>query len=59
VIFTDGTTTIGSSTVSITTHQAQLVTSTLAVGTHNITATYSESSSFTASASAVVMQVVN
>ena len=59
VTFKDGTTVIGSSTVSLTTRQAQLVTSTLSVGTHNITATYNGGTSFTASTSAILTQTVN
>jgi hypothetical protein len=52
VTFVDGTTTLGSSAVSTTTHQAQLVTSALSAGTHNIVATYNGSTAFTGSTSA-------
>ena len=57
--FKDGTTTIGTITVSATTQQAQLTTSTLSVGTHNITAAYSGSPAFTATTSAILTQTVN
>jgi hypothetical protein len=60
VTFVDGTTTLGSSPVSTTTHQAQLSTSTLTAGTHNIVATYSGSTAFTGSTSSpALVQTVN
>ncbi|MFL6445589.1 MAG: Ig-like domain-containing protein [Candidatus Sulfotelmatobacter sp.] len=58
VILKDGTTTIGTSPVSATTHQATFVISTLAVGAHNITATFSGGGNFAASSSAILQQVV-
>jgi hypothetical protein len=57
--FKDGTTIMGTAAVSLTTHQAKLTKSALAVGTHNITAVYGGSASFLGSASPVVKQVVN
>jgi hypothetical protein len=44
--------------VSATTHQATFVISTLAVGTHNITATFIGGGNFAASSSAILQQVV-
>jgi hypothetical protein len=58
VILKDGTTTIGTAPVSATTHQATFVISTLAVGTHNITATFIGGGNFAASSSAILQQVV-
>jgi hypothetical protein len=57
VTFKDGTTTLG--TVSLSGSQAQLSTSTLSVGTHPITATYNGSSTYSTSTSAALMQTVN
>jgi hypothetical protein len=59
VKFKDGTTVIGTGTVNTTTHKATFTTSTLAVGTHSITAAYQGSVSFLTSTSAVLKQVVN
>ena len=58
VTFKDGTTTIGTGTVSATTHQAQFVTSKLSVGTHNITAVYGGNAHYLTSTSPVVKQTV-
>jgi hypothetical protein len=59
VTFKDGTTIMGTAAVSLTTHQAKLTKSTLAVGAHNITAVYAGSASFLGSASPVLKQVMN
>jgi hypothetical protein len=56
VTFMDGTSTLG--TVTVSSHVARLHTSALAVGTHNITATYNGSTDFTSS-SASLTQTVN
>ena len=58
VTFKDGTTSIGSVVLSSTSHQVTFVISTLAVGTHNITATFVGGASFAPSTSAVLQQVV-
>lgn len=58
VTFKDGTTAIGTGTVSATTHQAQFVTTTLSVGTHNITAVYGGDAHYLTSTSPVVKQTV-
>jgi hypothetical protein len=58
VTFKDGTTTIGSVVLSSTSHQVTFVISTLAVGTHNITATFVGGASFAPSTSAILKQVV-
>jgi hypothetical protein len=57
VTFLDGSTTLGSSSLNGS-GSATLAISTLAVGTHNITAAYSGDGAFTASTSAVLSQVV-
>ena len=59
VRFTEGTTVLGTVAVNATTHQATLVLSTLAVGTHNVTATFLGGGNFLGSTSGVVTQVVN
>jgi hypothetical protein len=56
VTFKDGTTTLG--TVTLTSHVAGFTTSTLATGTHNITATYNGSPDC-ATSSASLIQTVN
>jgi hypothetical protein len=58
VILKDGTTNIGLSPVSATTHQATFVISTLSVGTHNISATFIGGGNFAPSSSAVLQQIV-
>jgi hypothetical protein len=58
VKFKDGATVIGSGTVNATTHKATFTTSTLAVGTHHITAAYGGSGSYNTSTSAVLNQVI-
>ena len=58
VTFRDGSTVLGTATISATTHQAKLTTSTLAVGTHVITAKYSGNSNFNTSISAALKQTV-
>jgi hypothetical protein len=58
VTFRDGTTVLGTGTISATTHQAKFTTSTLAVGTHSITAKYSGNANFNTSTSAVLKQIV-
>jgi len=58
VTFLDGTTPIGTGTLD-STGKASLTTSTLAVGTHPITASYAGQGVFTASVSPVYSQVVN
>lgn len=58
VAFKDGTTTIGTGTVSTTTHQAQFVISTLSIGAHNITAVYSGDAHYLTSTSPVLKQTV-
>ena len=58
VAFKDGTTTIGTGTVSTTTHQAQFVISTLSVGAHNITAVYSGDAHYLTSTCPVLKQTV-
>jgi hypothetical protein len=57
VDFFDGGTNIGSGTLSGST--ATLSTSALAVGSHNITATYNGNTNYTSSTSSVLIQVVN
>ncbi len=57
VTFFDGATNIGSGTLSGNT--ATFSTTALATGSHNITATYGGNSSYTASTSSVLVQVVN
>jgi hypothetical protein len=59
VTFKDGTAVLGTGSINATSHQATFTTSKLAVGTHNITASYGGNGSFTASASAIVKQKVN
>jgi hypothetical protein len=58
VTFKDGSTVIGTAGVSGSTHQAKITTSTLAVGTHQITASYGGQANFSASTSAVLQQVI-
>ncbi len=58
VVFKDGATTIATIVPNLTTHQAVFTTSTLAVGTHSITAVYAATMRFNASTSAVLKQVV-
>ena len=57
VTFRDGATVLG--TVALVNGSASLVTSTLAVGSHPLTAAYNGSATFAASTSAVVTQIVN
>lgn len=57
VTFFDGSTNLGTSNLNASA-QATLSTSTLTVGTHNITATYSGDSNFASSTSSVVSQLV-
>jgi hypothetical protein len=57
VSFFDGTTNIGNSTLN-SVGVATLTTSTLAVGTHSVTATYNGDSNFAASTSPVLYQLV-
>ena len=57
VTFRNGTTTLGTSTLNGA-GQATFTTSSLTVGSHSITAVYGGSGSFTASTSAVLIQVV-
>lgn len=57
VTFKNGTVVLGTGTVNAS-NKATFTTSTLAVGTHSITASYPGSVDFTASASAVLKQVV-
>ncbi len=57
VTFKNGTVTLGTGTVNAS-NKATFTTSTLAAGTHSITASYPGSADFTASASAVLKQVV-
>jgi len=57
VTFKNGTTVLGTGTVNAS-NKATFTTSTLAVGTHSITASYPGNADFTASASAVLKQVV-
>jgi Bacterial Ig-like domain (group 3)/Beta-propeller repeat len=61
VAFYDGTTLLKSVTLNVTPSgsEAQFTTSTLISGTHTITATYKGSTTFTASTSQAVTQVVN
>ena len=59
VKFKSGTTVIGTGTVSATTHKATFTTSTLATGTHAITAAYQGDADYVTSTSAVLNQVVN
>jgi Pro-kumamolisin, activation domain/Bacterial Ig-like domain (group 3) len=58
VTFKDGATTIGSGTLNPT-HQAKLTTTTLAAGTHHITAVYGGNVNYNTSTSASLAQVVN
>jgi hypothetical protein len=55
VTFKDGTTTL--KTVPVSAGAAKYTTSTLATGTHNITATYTGSTDFTNSSGALVQTV--
>jgi hypothetical protein len=62
VTFKDGGTTIGTGTLSSsggTAAQTSFTTSTLTAGSHSITAVYSGAATFTATTSAVLVQVVN
>jgi hypothetical protein len=60
VTFLDGTTTIGSGTLSVTASGAQATfsTSALAMGTHNITASYAGTSNISGSISSVLQQII-
>ena len=58
VTFLDGTTTIGTATLTIA-GQATLVTSTLTAGTHPITVAYGGATNYGLSTSAVLSQVIN
>jgi hypothetical protein len=58
VTFKDGSTTLGTGSVN-SAHQATFKTSSLAVGTHNITASYGGNADYVGSVSAVLKQVVN
>ncbi len=58
VTFRDGTTTIGSATLGGN-GTASIIVSTLAAGSHSLTAAYGGSANFLASTSAVMTQVVN
>jgi subtilase family serine protease len=57
--FKDGSTFIATVTTNATTHQATFTTSSLSVGTHNITAVYEGGSNLHGSTSPVLKQVVN
>jgi hypothetical protein len=57
VTFKDGTTTLGTGTIA--TGKASFSTTALAVGSHSITATYGGSTSYNASTSSALTQVVN
>ena len=59
VNFLDGTTQIGSATLSTTTNEATFTTSTLVVGQHSITAVYVADESNGASTSPAITQTVN
>ncbi len=59
VTFIDGSTTLGSVGVNATTHQATLVISTLAAGTHNVVANFVGGLDSAPSSSAAVTQTVN
>ncbi|MGD0460909.1 MAG: Ig-like domain repeat protein [Tepidisphaeraceae bacterium] len=59
VTFDDGSTLIGTVAINTTTHQAIGFTSSLAVGTHAISATYNGTLGFDASTSSSVSEVVN
>ncbi len=58
VTFKDGATTLASIAPNVTTHKAAFTTSTLAVGTHSITAVYAATARFNASSSGILKQVV-
>jgi parallel beta-helix repeat protein/putative cofactor-binding repeat protein len=57
IVFIDGSTTLGSASLDAT-GSASLSVSTLSIGTHAITASYSGSPNFDASASAVVNEII-
>lgn len=59
VTFKDGATILGTAAVNATTHKAAITKSTLAVGTHSITAVYGGNTNFNTSTSAIVKQVVH
>lgn len=59
VLFKDGSTTLGSSTVKSSDDEATFTTSTLAVGTHAITAVYEGGASDSGSTSAVLKEVIH
>jgi hypothetical protein len=59
VNFKAGSTIIGSGAISATTHKATFSTTTLSVGTHNITAAYPGDANYKAGTSPVLKQVVN
>jgi hypothetical protein len=58
VNFFNGTALLGTAKLSPSTHQAKITNSTLAVGTHNITAVYGGDPNFLSSTSAVLKQVI-
>ena len=58
VTFTDGATTLGTGTLNVS-GQASYTTSSLAQGTHSITAQYGGDSTYASSTSAALLQVVN
>ena len=57
ITFLDGTTTLA--TVPVDNNQATFTTSTLSIGAHNVTASYSGDANFAATQSAVLIQQVN
>jgi len=59
VTFKDGATTLGTTALNTTTHKAVITKTTLAVGTHSITAVYGGNTNFNTSTSTVVKQVVH
>ena len=59
VTFMDGATPLGTGTVNTTSNKAQIKTSSLAVGTHSITARYGGNTNVSASTSAVIKEIIN
>ncbi len=59
VTFKNGSNTLGTAALNATTHKAAITKSTLAVGTHSITAIYGGNANFSASTSVAVRQVVH
>jgi hypothetical protein len=59
VIFEDGNKIIGTASVNASTHHASITTTTLAVGTHTITAEYSGAKKFNSSSSLAVTETVH